>query len=156
MGSSGALRLKRDGLPLLPALQPLRVIGLRDPEGRGAEENAERRLLRVDDLEERVRRGLGIALLADARFALLLDLLAELGVFGHLLRAFGRRSTPVGVEAARLDQGDVNDEVRDLLGERLGEPFERPLRRVVRTDARERGDPADRRDLQDVPALLLP
>ena len=50
----------------------------------------------------------------NARLALLPDLLAELAVFGHLLRAFGRRSTPVRVEAARLDQRDVDAEVGDL------------------------------------------
>jgi hypothetical protein len=48
----------------------------------------------------------------------------------------------------------VDAELRDLRGEGLAEPFERPLGGVVRPDQRERHDPADGRDLQDVPGAL--
>ena len=50
----------------------------------------------------------------------------------------------------------MDAERRDLLRQRLREALQRPLGRVVDADVLERGDAADRRHLDDVPAALRP
>lgn len=55
----------------------------------------------------------------------------------------------------RARRGDLDPEAGDLLGQRLRQAFERPLGRVVAAENRERGDPTDGRDLDDVTVALL-
>jgi hypothetical protein len=64
------------------------------------------------------------------------------------------RREEVGAEVARLDDGDLDTEVGDLRRERLGQALQCELARAVERPARHGGQPEDRRDVDDVPALL--
>ena len=145
----------RHRLPLAPGRQPRFVVGGRDPQRRLAQEYPQRRLLRVDDGEDGFPGRGGHAGRRYPPSPLLRGLRADLGVGRQLVRVRGRRAGPVRVVPARLDQRDVDPEAGHLLGEGLAQPLQAPLRGVVCAHHRERRDPADRRDLDDVPAALL-
>ena len=144
-----------DLFPLAPFGQPRLVVGGRDGQRRGAEEQPQRRLVGVDHLQDRLRRR-GRVAGAGARplGPLAGGVLADLVVVGQRRGVPGGRPAPVRGERAGLDDRHLHAERLDFLGEGLAQSLQRPLRRVVHADVLERRDPADRRDLQDVARVL--
>src|SRR3954449_8623249 len=100
---ASALGLAGDGLPLAPRGQPGLVVAGGDAQRGGAEEDPQRRVLRIDDRQDGGRRRLRGPGLGDPGLALLGGLLAVL-VVGRVRGGVpGRGAAPVGVEAAGLD-----------------------------------------------------
>ena len=69
--------------------------------------------------------------------------------------AFGSQCAVANVDAARLDGGDPDAEVPDLLAKRFGYPLERELAAVIIAKPRQRDDAAHRRDVDDVSGASL-
>src|SRR3954465_15490633 len=138
---ASALGLAGDGLPLAPRGQPGLVVAGGDPQRGGAEEDSQRRGLRVDDRQDGGRRRLRVTGLGDPGLALLGGLLAVLVVGRVRRRLLGRGAAPVGGKTARLDDRDPDAEVGDLLGQRLADALQRPFRAVVDAAVRERAQP---------------
>jgi hypothetical protein len=80
------------------------------PEWRGTNENAQRRLGRIHDLEERTARGGRIATLTEGSPAPLGDRLTQFRVGGQRLNAVRGGAAPIRIEAAGFDRRDMNAE----------------------------------------------
>src|SRR5216684_2580475 len=150
------VRRLRDLVPLLPGGDALRVLVLDDLERPGAEEDAQRRVLRVDHLQDGRPGCFRVAAGPAADGAeVIRQPCTQAVVEGQLRRLHGRGPVPIRLVARRLDERDLDAELLHLGGERLAEGFQRTLGSVVEATGREGLNSADRRDLDDVPRLLL-
>lgn len=121
--------------PLGPGLQALLVHPGNPPGGLFAEEHAQRRLLGVDDLEDRAADTLGAGRLGGGAHLGQCPVEGPVGVL--TMRGEDRRAREVGCEGAGFDHRDLDAEGRDFLGEGLAHPFQRPLGGAVAAGAAE-------------------
>src|ERR1700722_6794908 len=120
-----ALSLEGDLVPLLPGLDAPGVLRARHRQSARTEKYAQRRILRIDHLEDcRTCRKRVARLIIAANHR---DRGAGTVIYRHLRRPFRRRTTPVRGETARLDDSDLDAEAGNLSRKRLAEALQPPL-----------------------------
>src|SRR5690606_24290421 len=143
--------------PLLDLPAHDRQLAVHHLQGVGASQIAQRRLFFGGQTHQHRTQPGGIAeLLVVVGCRGSLDLLAELRVILQAPAAQGGRAAveEIGAERPRLDDGNVDAELRHLLRERFRETFHGELRRAVQRGAAHTSHTGDRRDIEDVPGPL--